>query len=120
MFFFFQINVLILFIFLLTDYRYLEETKMTIDRLQKNKAKRILPINLQKMKQAAHNRGIRLEYLPYDSTKRRGNSTYFNWSKKELLWKIEWIFPQAEHVQWITERCYIYSRYFLFLFFFYL
>lgn len=56
------------------------------------------------MRHAAFRNGIKLVYLPHNFTRHKENTTYLNWKTNELFWRIEWIFPQAENIKWITKR----------------
>ncbi|KAK0082182.1 hypothetical protein PV325_010922 [Microctonus aethiopoides] len=94
---------------LLSDYRLLEEVGRSVDQMQRDDSKKFtrlnnLPVHLHKMRHAAFRNGIKLVYLPQNFTRHKENTTYLNWKTNELFWRIEWIFPQAENIKWITKR----------------
>ncbi|KAI4501267.1 hypothetical protein M0802_003640 [Mischocyttarus mexicanus] len=39
-----------------------------------------------------------------NSARHRQNTTFFDCTKKEFFWRIEWVFPQADNLLQITER----------------
>ncbi|XP_066584302.1 box C/D snoRNA protein 1 [Prorops nasuta] len=94
---------------LLSDYRLLEEVGRTVERLQRDPSRKCtrrnnLPGFLYKLKMAANQRNIDLRLMPQNFTKHKENSTFYKRNTNEIFWRIEWIFPQAEHIKWITER----------------
>ncbi|XP_051159051.1 uncharacterized protein LOC127280208 isoform X2 [Leptopilina boulardi] len=74
------------------------------DPLKRTGVNNFLPMFLRKLKYAAFKRGVTLDFLPRSFSRNKENTTRFLWNKNELLWRIDWIFPQAENVKWSTEK----------------
>ncbi|XP_034945592.1 box C/D snoRNA protein 1, partial [Chelonus insularis] len=94
---------------LLNDYRLLEEINRSVDKLNRDQLKKYtrsknLPPGLYKLKQAALMNNVKLEFMPHNFSRNKINTTFYNWKTKELFWRIEWIFQQAENTRWTTER----------------
>ncbi|KAH0564580.1 box C/D snoRNA protein 1 [Cotesia glomerata] len=94
---------------LISDYRVLEELGRTVDQLQRDGSKTFKFSNNfsareSKLKQRASQSGVKLEFLPRNFSRHQENTSYFNWKSKELFWTIEWIFPQAENIKWISKK----------------
>ncbi|XP_012269747.2 box C/D snoRNA protein 1 [Athalia rosae] len=94
---------------ILSDYRLLEEVGRSVDSFQRDPSKkytreRDLPVHLHKLKTAANQRDTRLEFLPQNFTRHKENTTYYKWKTRELFWRVEWIFPQAENMKHIETR----------------
>ncbi|XP_057325794.1 box C/D snoRNA protein 1 [Microplitis mediator] len=92
-----------------SDYRLLEELGRSVDQLQRDDSKKFssannLPVRLFKLKQAAVQSGVKFEFLPHSFSRHKENTSYYNWKSKELFWKIDWIFPQAENIKWSTKK----------------
>ncbi|XP_076183344.1 box C/D snoRNA protein 1 isoform X2 [Ptiloglossa arizonensis] len=93
----------------LSDYRLLEEVGRSVDQLKRDPLKRCtrqntLPMHLCKLRSAAYKKRINLEFMPQHFSRHKNNTTFLNWKTNELYWRIEWIFPQAEHTKWTTEK----------------
>ena len=93
----------------LSDYRLLEEVGRSVDQLKRDPLKKCtrqntLPVHLCKLKAATYKRKVNLQFMPQHFSRHKCNTTYLNWKTNELYWRIEWIFPQAEHTKWFTER----------------
>lgn len=43
--------------------------------------------------------------MPQHFTKHKKNTTFLKWKTNELFWRIEWLFPQADNIIQVTERC---------------
>ncbi|XP_076282457.1 box C/D snoRNA protein 1 [Lasioglossum baleicum] len=94
---------------ILSDYRLLEEVGRSVEQLKKDPFKKCtrqnnLPVHLLKLKTAAFKRNINLQFMPQHFSRHQANTTYLNWKTNELFWRIEWIFAQADHTKWVTER----------------
>ncbi|XP_029052037.2 box C/D snoRNA protein 1 [Osmia bicornis bicornis] len=94
---------------ILSDYRLLEEVGRTVDQLKRDPSKKCtrqnnLPVHLTKLRAAAFKKTINLQFMPQNFSRHQSNTTFLNWKTNELYWRIEWIFPQAEHTKWVTER----------------
>ncbi|XP_043476945.1 putative box C/D snoRNA protein SPCC613.07 isoform X2 [Leptopilina heterotoma] len=74
------------------------------DPIKRTSLNNFLPTFLRKLKYAAFKRGVTLEFLPRSFSRNKENTTRFIWNKNELLWRIDWIFPQGENVKWTTEK----------------
>lgn len=93
----------------LSDYRLLENVGRSVDQLKRDPLRRCtrqsnLPVHLWKLKTAAYKRRVHLQFMPQHFSRHKSNTTFLNWKTDELYWRIEWIFPQAGHIKWITER----------------
>lgn len=88
---------------LLSDYHLLQKGFSKRDGMKKlpNSS---LTLELQKLKRAAQQRFVRLEFLPNNFSRHQDNTTYLNWETNELYWRIEWIFHQAENLKFITAK----------------
>ncbi|XP_074112599.1 box C/D snoRNA protein 1 [Cotesia typhae] len=94
---------------LISDYRVLEELGRTVDQFQRDRSKILksshnFSVRVCKLKQRASQSGVKLEFLPKNFSRHQENTSYFNWKSKELFWTIEWIFPQAENIKWISKK----------------
>ncbi|XP_033228247.1 MATH and LRR domain-containing protein PFE0570w [Belonocnema kinseyi] len=95
---------------LMSDYCLLQEVGRSVDKYNRDPLKRCATINnflpkwLRNLKSAAFRRGINLEFMPRSFSRNRQNSTRYIWKTNELLWRIEWIFPDAENIKWTTQR----------------
>lgn len=96
---------------LLSDYRLLEEISRSVSKYRTDINKRwtrfqtALPIQLYKLKCAAFRRGVKLFFLPPNFTRHRENTTYYDWKKNKLYWRIEWVFlSSSEKKKFIDER----------------
>ncbi|KZC11528.1 Box C/D snoRNA protein 1, partial [Dufourea novaeangliae] len=94
---------------ILSDYRLLEEVGRSVDKLKKDPFKKCtrqnnLPMHLYKLRTAAFERRVNLQFMPQHFSRHKNNTIYLNWKTNELYWRIEWIFPQAENTIWITDR----------------
>ncbi|XP_014210716.1 box C/D snoRNA protein 1 [Copidosoma floridanum] len=95
---------------LLSDYRLLEDLGRSVEKLQRNPQKnftrenKALPVFLIKLKKAAYNRGINLQFMPQNFSRHKENTTFYKWKTNLLSWKIEFIFPQAGNIKWIVKK----------------
>ncbi|XP_021922712.1 box C/D snoRNA protein 1 isoform X3 [Zootermopsis nevadensis] len=94
---------------LLSDYRLLEETTRHVETYARDPSKHYtaskdLPINLYKLRAAAHRRRTNLQFLPHNFTRSKANSTYFNWKEQLIYWRVEWIFPHADNIKCVGRR----------------
>lgn len=96
---------------LMNDYVFLENcTNYTIAR-KRDKIKRItgyhrtLPAQLNKLKAAAQERSITLQFLLQNFEKHQANSTFYDWQTKIIHWRVEWRFLNANNRKCIDERC---------------
>ncbi|KPI95323.1 Box C/D snoRNA protein 1 [Papilio xuthus] len=98
---------------LLSDYRLLEECARfvyAVRRDEKKKFTRIdkdLPIHLFKLKMAARNRGIALQFLAQNFTRHSVNTTRYNYKTNIISWRVEWIFPNVDTkpLKFVDEKC---------------
>ncbi|KAI8429404.1 hypothetical protein MSG28_000047 [Choristoneura fumiferana] len=98
---------------LLSDYRLLEECARFVYGVKRDEKKRFtridkdLPIHLFKLKMAARDRGIALQFLAQNFTRHSINTTRYNYKTNIISWRVEWIFPNAEpHViKFVDEKC---------------
>lgn len=96
---------------LLSDYRLLEDIQKTVTKYKKDVNKRYtrhnteLPIQLHKLRGAAYNRGVTLQYLPQNFSKHKENTTYYDWKTRDLYWRIKWVFfGSTSEVTYVDER----------------
>ncbi|CAB3258961.1 unnamed protein product [Arctia plantaginis] len=98
---------------LLSDYRLLEECARFVygvKRDEKKKYTRIdkdLPIHLYKLKMAARQRGIVLQFLAQNFTRHKTNTTRYNYKTNVINWRVEWLFPNADSglLKFVDEKC---------------
>ncbi|XP_076654061.1 box C/D snoRNA protein 1 isoform X2 [Halictus rubicundus] len=93
----------------LSDYRLLEEIGRSVEQLKRDPFKKCtrqnnLPVHLFKLRAAAFKRNVNLQFMPQHFSRHQNNTTYLNWKTNELFWRIEWIFAQADHTKWVTNR----------------
>lgn len=96
---------------LMSDYAFLENcTNYTMAR-KRDKIKRItayhrtLPAQLNKLKAAAHERSITLQFLLQNFDKHKTNTTFYDWQTKIIHWRIEWHFLNANNRKCVDVRC---------------
>lgn len=96
---------------LMSDYAFLENcTNYTMAR-KRDKIKRItscqrtLPAQLFKLRAAAQERSIALQFLLQNFEKHKSNSTFYDWQTKIIHWRIEWRFLNANDRRFIDARC---------------
>ncbi|XP_048005991.1 box C/D snoRNA protein 1 [Leguminivora glycinivorella] len=98
---------------LLSDYRLLEECARFVYGVKRDEKKRFtridkdLPVHLFKLKMAARDRGIALQFLAQNFTRHSLNTTRYNYKTNLISWRVEWIFPNAEPdmVKFVDEKC---------------
>lgn len=98
---------------LLSDYRLLEECARFVygvKRDEKKKYTRIdkdLPIHLYKLKMAARQRGIVLQFLAQNFTRHKANTTRYHYKTNVIHWRVEWLFPnvESEPLKFVDEKC---------------
>ncbi|XP_075990275.1 box C/D snoRNA protein 1 [Anticarsia gemmatalis] len=98
---------------LLSDYRLLEECARFVygvKRDEKKKYTRIekdLPVHLYKLKLAARQRGIVLQFLAQNFTRHKANTTRYNYKTNIINWRVEWLFPNVDSdpLKFVDERC---------------
>lgn len=96
---------------LMHDYVFLENcTNYTMAR-KRDKIKRItayhrtLPAQLNKLKVAAQERSITLQFLLQNFEKHKSNSTFYDWQTKIIHWRVEWRFLNANNRKCVDARC---------------
>lgn len=96
---------------LMKDYIFLESCSNYTSARRTDKIKRYtaherpLPVPLMKLKKAAVERQIKLEFLLPNFDKHKANTTYYDWKSKVIYWCIEWRFISAHNKIIIDERC---------------
>jgi len=96
---------------LLSDYRFLEETGQCVDNAMRYPMRRPrfefqdnrLPYPLHRMIVECRRRGTTLLILPEKFQRRKANTTYINFRKREVFWRIEWVFHQTG-VKYVSEK----------------
>ncbi|XP_075226555.1 box C/D snoRNA protein 1 [Lycorma delicatula] len=92
------------------DYRLLEEIGRSVEKYSKdkrihyNKIYDQLPTHLLRLRAAASRRNTVLQFLPKNFDRHKNNTTFLDYKTQELLWRIEWIFPQADCAKYIDKR----------------
>ncbi|KAG6457746.1 hypothetical protein O3G_MSEX010483 [Manduca sexta] len=98
---------------LLSDYRMLEECARFVWSVKRNENKKYtridkdLPIHLFKLKMAARQRGIVLQFLAQNFTRHKMNTTRYNYKNRIISWRVEWVFPNVEKgpLKFVDEKC---------------
>lgn len=94
----------------MSDYCFLEEcTRYVADR-KRDKIKsytynKRLPAALYKFREAARERGTKLKFLLPNFTRNASNSSSYDRGENIIQWRIEWIFPNAENLKIVDEKC---------------
>ena len=57
-----------------------------------------LPVSLKKLINEAKNRDINLLIMPFGLSRRDNNTSYFDYKKKTLSWRVEWIFYPHQYL----------------------
>lgn len=60
---------------------------------------------MYKLRAAATTRGTVLKFLTKNFERHKQNTTFLNWKSNVIQWRIEWIFPNAENVKFVDEKC---------------
>ncbi|WAR30869.1 BCD1-like protein [Mya arenaria] len=85
------------------DYRFLEDGGRKTNNAARDQLKRSsVPNFLRTIETQAKHRGVRLRLMPYPMTKRKTNSTYYQYKSKTLHWHVEWEFPEINYTT--TDR----------------
>lgn len=94
----------------MSDYNFLEECTRFVEARKCDKLKKFsrynknLPTQLYRLRNAGLERKITIKFLLDNFTRRINNTTYYDYNKKEIYWRIEWIFPNAENLKFIDEK----------------
>lgn len=94
----------------MSDYHFLEECTRYVENRRVDKRKlcthfnKNLPPYLFKLRTAAKDRNITLKFMLDHFTRRKCNKTYFDFKQNKIYWRIEWIFPNAEHLRIIDAK----------------
>lgn len=95
----------------MSDYCFLEEcTRYVADR-KRDKIKsytsynKRLPATQFKLREAAKERGTKLKFLLPNFTRNASNSSCYDRTENIIHWRIEWIFPNAENLRIVDEKC---------------
>ena len=83
---------------LLSDYRFLEDVSRCADnavRDPKSRHKRFRN-HIFGMKQKARRKGVQLRLMPVGMSKRKENTTYYNFREKCFFWRVKLIFVDAD------------------------
>lgn len=95
----------------MSDYYFLEECTRFVEDRKTDKIKRYtrynktLPPHLFKLRNAALERKTTIRFLLPNFTRHTSNTTYYDWSKKVIYWRVEWIFVNANSSKYVDERC---------------
>lgn len=91
-----------------SDYILLEESTRRTDILKKQGKiiKNMTFYNLPRMKikNATYKRNIHLYYLPKNFSRHKSNTTYYDWKKDKIFWKVEWVFVEADMTSLFDNR----------------
>lgn len=91
------------------DFRFLEDAHRTADNAHREAAAadgeglgKELDALVGACKEAE--RDVVLRVMPASMSRRRANTTEMDWGRKELLWRIEWVFADAEPRETVAEE----------------
>ncbi|CAD0195810.1 unnamed protein product [Chrysodeixis includens] len=98
---------------LLSDYRLLEECARFVYSVKNDEKKKYtrldkdLPIQLYKLKLAARQRGIALQFLAHNFTRHKVNTSRYISKYNVINWRVEWVFPNVEcdTLKFVDEKC---------------
>ncbi|XP_078380208.1 box C/D snoRNA protein 1-like isoform X2 [Oculina patagonica] len=93
---------------LLSDYKFLEDVDRFVytaahDSHSKNRRQNSQILHLRRK---AKQSGVNLRLMPVGMSKRKENTSTFSRKEKCIMWRIQWLFPQAgtEYVdRWVSE-----------------
>lgn len=95
----------------MSDYCFLEECTRYVSDRKRDKIKsytsynKRLPAMQFKLREAAKERGTKLKFLLHNFTRNASNSSCYNRGENIIHWRIEWIFPNAESLRIVDEKC---------------
>eukprot|EP00873_Tetraselmis_striata_P014366 jgi/Tetstr1/434630/TSEL_023721.t1 len=81
-----------------SDYVFLEEAMRLKDNAKRSRPptpREELPHHLSTMVHQARRRSVELLLQSPGMGRRRGNTSRYDWKKRQMLWKVEWSFPTA-------------------------
>lgn len=84
---------------LLSDYRFLEEAGRKVDIASKDARRfhsKSRPIRVTTFLKHARQRGVDLRLMPYPMTKRKINTSIYQYASKSVHWRVEWVFPHEQ------------------------
>lgn len=101
----------------MSDYCFLEEATRYTENRKTDKCKgythenKNLPQTLHRLRTAATKRNIHLRLLLPNFSRRRQNTTYLDWKRKHLYWRVEWLFvntapvEEGKTISFVDARC---------------
>lgn len=95
----------------MSDYCFLEECTRYVSDRKRDKIKsytsynKRLPARQFKFREAAQERGTKLKFLLSNFTRNTSNSSCYDRNEKVIYWRVEWIFPNAESLRIVDEKC---------------
>lgn len=95
----------------MSDYCFLEEATRYVADRKRDKIKsytsynKRLPAMHFKLREAARERGTKLKFLLPNFTRNASNTSFYDRGENLIHWRIEWIFPNAECLRIINEKC---------------
>ncbi len=95
----------------MSDYCFLEEATRYVADRKRDKIKsytsfnKRLPAMQFKIREAARERGTKLKFLLSNFTRNACNTSSYDRGENIIHWRIEWIFPNAENLRIVDEKC---------------
>ena len=85
---------------IVADITFLDDVKRVRDVARRSRPippRKDLPHFMKNLRYQARKRGVRLLFLQPGMKRRKENTTFYNRSKDQLLWRLEWHFHKVEH-----------------------
>ncbi|KAH8341737.1 hypothetical protein KR074_011630, partial [Drosophila pseudoananassae] len=100
----------------MSDYCFLEECTRYTENRKTDKCKsythenRSLPHSLHRLRSAAKRRNINLRLLLPNFSRRKENTTYLDWKRRHISWRVEWLFVNIPPVEEGKTICFVDAR----------
>lgn len=95
----------------MSDYYFLEECTRFVEDRKHDRIKRytrynkILPTDLFRLRNAAANRNITVRFLLENFSRRKENTSFLDWKKNIIYWRVDWVFLNAESLLFVDKKC---------------
>ncbi|EDW06003.1 box C/D snoRNA protein 1 [Drosophila mojavensis] len=98
----------------MSDYCFLEECTRYAEHRKKDPCKRYtqqqrqLPLPLYRLRNAAAERGTRLQFMLANFSRHKENRTYLHWKERCIYWQVEWLFVHMDSetpTRFVEKRC---------------
>jgi len=83
---------------LANDYQFLDEVIHTSQKAKKTAREEPVPSHLLALQRHATKRNIFLSFMPEMMTRRQTNTTIFDSTKHQILWRVEWKFSDRDNI----------------------